>query len=754
MTKSSKLRKYLAGIGLLFMLSLATTAFEVAIIGVKPYTSDQWVASEKISGTLYKTFNNQKDIKVLTSNEVDALIGDRKAFLEKYLGGVPLVNKVDAVIIGEIKPAGASYQTAIRFYNIKSGQNLEYVLAGNPLTIDKNLANGLLQRLNVALTTEHKIAMVSGSTVEILSGGGVGIFKGQVFNVYRKEDPNPAFIKYARSPLVKVGEIEVTSVNGNRATAKIIKEDPYLRIKIGDFVSRQIVVGYGTLEIDSIPRGATVFIDDFLIGKTPLTIRSVPEGTYKLVFKEPLHEDLIEQVKVKADTVNKISPVLPEKLGRLQINSNIQGDCYLNNVKKGKTPMTLDLPKGFYRLELSVPGYPNQEQSVWISPGLSSTVFFHVSGSPAEVYFETDPTGASVYLDGSFIANSPYGPFFVEPGYHDVKMIKPGWRDWNERVLFTSGKKELVKATLELPPGTITFYSEPARATIKVDGKEVGKTPFTYSEAGPGLITVEISKDGYRSVIKNINIYSNERLVVEEKLERQIGTLTVQSLPEMAEVYLDGIYRGKTPLTLEVLPVGEYTLELTSGNLASRSKVKIMDRERKDINVKLIPYWQLKNIEKRIVGSIGADFQATPLIVGLNTSFPVSKNLTLKADLANYGGDFGGGYGEYAYYNSFLAGSDYYFGSGLGIFSFARYRAHPKGDSFGEAGAGLVYRVINPELFVLYARLGASYQRLLRPYWEMEGYIKTGISNLIIGAKLGSSPISNIEGRIAIGLTF
>ncbi len=754
MTNEAKLRKYLLGILVICTLSLAATAIDVAIIGVKPHLPEQWVAAEKISGTLYKTLNSQQDVKVLSSSQVDALIGDRKAFLENYQGGVPTVNKVDAVVIGEIKPAGASFQTKIRFYNLKSGQSLEYVLTGNPLTIDKNLANGLVQRLNVALTTEHKITMVSGLTVELLSGGGIGIFKGQVFNVYRKEDPNSAFAKYLRSPFVKVGEIEVTSVNGNRATAKVLKEDPYLRIKIGDIVSKQIVYGFGTLEIDSIPRGASVFLDNFLIGKTPLTVRSVPEGTYRLVFKDPLHEDITEQVKVKADTVIKVAPILPEKLGRLQVSSNIQGDFYVNNIKQGKTPLTIDLPKGFYRLELAVPGYPNQEQSVWISPGLSATVFFHVTGLPAEAYFESDPVGAAVYIDGSYLANAPFGPLYVEPGYHDIKMIKSGWRDWNERLLFTSGKKELVKANMELPPGTITFYSEPSRATIRVDGKEVGKTPLTYSEAGPGLVTVEIAKDGYRSVIKNITIYSNERLVVEERLERKIGTLIIKSQPEKAEVYLDNIYQGQTPLSLEELPEGEYTLELRKDNLASRDKVRISDRQRKEFTAILVPYWQLKNIEKRIVGFIGVDFQATPLILGLNTSFPVSKNLTFKADLANYGGDFGGGYGEYAYYNSLLAGGDYYFGSGLGIFGFARYRVHPKGDSFGEAGAGLVYRVISPEVFVFNARLGASYQRLLRPYWEVEFNTKTGIANLIFGAKLGSSPISNIEGRIGIGLTF
>jgi len=742
---------------LILTLGVFTAAIDVAIIGIKPATTDQWVAAEKISGAIYTALNSQ-GFKVLSSSSTDSLVGDRRAFLERYVGGVPNVVTADAVVIGVIKPLGKSYQTSVTFWNIKSGQSVEYALTGNPLTIDKSLANGLAQKVSVAMTAEHKVLLVSGQSVELTSGGGLGIFKGQVLHTYRQEQVDPAFIKYMRSPLVKTGEIEVISVNGNRAQARIIREDPYLKIKAGDYASKQTVPGFGAIDIDSMPRGATVYLDNFLLGKTPLMVSNVPEGTYLITFKEPLSEDVREKVTVKANTVSKLAPVLPEKMGELQISSNKPGDIYVNSVKKGKAPLVLQLSKGLYRVEILVPGYPAHEQVVWVTPGLSSSVFFHVAGSPAEAHFQSDPPGASVYLDGSYIGETPLSTVWVEPGYHDVKMTKPGWRDWSSNILFKSGNREVVKATMQLPPGVITFYSDPARATVLVDGQVVGKTPLTFTEAGPGTVTIEINKDGYRPIIKTFSIYSNERIVIDEKLERKVGTLSVTSNPSGAEVYLNGVKQGKTPLVLENVLEGIHTLELRgAGNLSSREQVKVVDREKKDLSLKLVPYWLLNNVEKRITGFVGGDFIAGQLRLGVSASFPVNRYLVLRGNFSNYSANYGGGYGSLAKYTSLSAGSDIFMDNGAGFFTIGRYNAFSQSDTFGEVGGGLAYRFIDPDRYVLVAKAGVMYRTIDKNSnitWEVDFQTKLGNSGLVLGINAGSTPISQFGGNLSLGISF
>ena len=91
MTVSGK-NKALWSLIILLLISAFASAFDVAIIGVKPYTTSQWTDAEKISGTLYKTLGDvSSEVNVLTSAQVTALIGDRRVFLESYSGGMPQV---------------------------------------------------------------------------------------------------------------------------------------------------------------------------------------------------------------------------------------------------------------------------------------------------------------------------------------------------------------------------------------------------------------------------------------------------------------------------------------------------------------------------------------------------------------------------------------------------------------------------------------------------------------------------------------
>ncbi|MDD2430208.1 MAG: PEGA domain-containing protein [Firmicutes bacterium] len=735
--------------------AFSASAFDVAIIGVKPHTTSQWTDAEKISGTLYKSLSNiSSEVNVLTASQVMSVVGDRRAYLEAYQGGVPQLPKVDAVVIGEIVPQGDTFLTSLRLYNLLSRESIQFSLSGKPGDLDKTLASGLAQILATNLNTEYKVISVGSQTLDLMTAG-LGVFRGQKFNVYRKEEPgDKAFAKYMKSPLVRVGEIEITAVNGRIATARITRQDPYLKIRTGDSVSKLGVVSFGTLDIDSNPRGASIFLDGYLIGRTPITIRNIPEGTYHLRFTESQSSDHTEIVKVSGDSVSRVYVTLPEKPGQLNISSNKPGELYINSVKKGTTPLTVTLPKGYYRLELVVPGYPTQEQNIWVIPGMFSPIHFNILGSPAESYFNSSPSGASVYLDGNFVGNTPLGPYYVEPGYHDIKISMSGWRDFTQRYLFNSGKREQIEAKLLLPPGTITVYSEPTRATVKVDGKVVGVTPLTYSEAGPGQITVEISKEGYRPVVKTLNIYSNEKLVLEETLERKVGTLVIKSDTRSgAKVYIDGSYEGTTPLEIDRIPEGTYKVELFSGNLASRDLVSVKDREIKEFTANLVSYALLPNVEKRLMFTIGADFKDSPLIVGVTASSPLSKDLTLRAGVDSYGGDFGGGYGEYAQYTNLQAGLDYYVNN-VGVFVLGRFLIPTVGDPYTKASGGLSFRLSNPDWFVLNARVGVSYESKLDPYWEVEFNSKIGIPQFILGGKIASSPKGNIESRFNIGFTF
>jgi hypothetical protein len=108
------------------------------------------------------------------------------------------------------------------------------------------------------------------------------------------------------------------------------------------------------LLIQSNIRGADVYINDQLKGKTPLNIR-LDYGTYDVLVTLDGYEDYFETVDMKSRDM-KIDAVLERAVRvNLHVTSNIAGaDVFLNNRKVGKTPLSIQKSSGKYMLRVSL----------------------------------------------------------------------------------------------------------------------------------------------------------------------------------------------------------------------------------------------------------------------------------------------------------------------------------------------------------------------------------------------------------------
>jgi len=110
--------------------------------------------------------------------------------------------------------------------------------------------------------------------------------------------------------------------------------------------------------------------------------------------------------------------------------------------------------------------------------------------------------------------------------------------------------------------GDLDLTSDPAGATVRLDGRDVGTTPLTLERVPVGEHLLELDKDGIYATRKTITIAAHTLERHSVKLERRKGKLTVFSEPRDARVLLDGRDLGRTPVSLEV-EAGPYTLKLT-----------------------------------------------------------------------------------------------------------------------------------------------------------------------------------------------
>ena len=119
------------------------------------------------------------------------------------------------------------------------------------------------------------------------------------------------------------------------------------------------------------------------------------------------------------------------------------------------------------------------------------------------------------------------------------------------------GRKESAQSALK---ADIKITSSPAGAKIYFDVNDKGKTPLVLRGIEEGEHQVLYKLDGYVDRVEKVIITSGDTKEIKAELERQRGNIIVKSVPENAEVYIDGEYKGNTGkdgLRIEGMVVGE-----------------------------------------------------------------------------------------------------------------------------------------------------------------------------------------------------
>jgi PEGA domain len=82
------------------------------------------------------------------------------------------------------------------------------------------------------------------------------------------------------------------------------------------------------------------------------------------------------------------------------------------------------------------------------APTGSSTVVPSGSDEVASVQLSSDPTGAEITIDGSYVGNTP-SLIKLKPGTHLIRMTLPGYAPWERSIETAAGESRNFAATLE-----------------------------------------------------------------------------------------------------------------------------------------------------------------------------------------------------------------------------------------------------------------------------------------------------------------
>lgn len=200
------------------------------------------------------------------------------------------------------------------------------------------------------------------------------------------------------------------------------------------------------------------------------------------------------------------------------------------------------------------------------SPQVTPMPTGQVSAPTGQISITSDPVGAGIYLGASTVqAGTTNTVLTLVEGEYLVILRKTNYTDYMAPVLVTAGSVTGIDAVLvPLPPtGTIWVTSRPEKAKIFVDGEFRGLTPGASTETG-GTHSVLLTRTGYSDYSDTVNVSTGSTTFVSGVLEPLVsgtGYISVSSSPPGAQVSLDGIPSGATPVIIDSSP-GQHSLSL------------------------------------------------------------------------------------------------------------------------------------------------------------------------------------------------
>jgi hypothetical protein len=167
-------------------------------------------------------------------------------------------------------------------------------------------------------------------------------------------------------------------------------------------------------------------------------------------------------------------------------------------------------------------------------------------------------------------------------------------RQYRHRQALASSACALLAAALTLAatavgePAQLHITSDPAGATISVDGTSRGVTPMTLSTIIPGKHILLARKQGYHTSRETIVLGAGERTTREFTLKPILGLILVHSTPAGADIEVDGAHRGVTPTLINDLPLGRYRARLVKpGYIPREIEMTIDSRSPKKFDIQL-----------------------------------------------------------------------------------------------------------------------------------------------------------------------
>lgn len=234
----------------------------------------------------------------------------------------------------------------------------------------------------------------------------------------------------------------------------------------------------------------------------------------------------------------------------------------------------------------------------------------------AEIIIDNVSVGKSPLKDHKLNSYKPINLIIKKDGYLTLDTSLTLQKGSNENLLVNLAEiKKEIQVTEAQPEekdiavstnyGILKITTKPGDASVFLDGKPSGSTPFENKTLAPGTYRLLIRKKGFLDINQSVKIVTDKVLSIDKDLI-PVVKFAVKSDPSDAEIIINDRPAGKTPYVNDQAVMGDYNVIIKKPGFKTYSeKIKIADNKAdREINIKLEPLIAKVQILVRPFGSI------------------------------------------------------------------------------------------------------------------------------------------------------
>lgn len=245
---------------------------------------------------------------------------------------------------------------------------------------------------------------------------------------------------------------------------------------------------------------------------------------------------------------------------------------YVDGKSRGTTPLEdLELRRGTHTLRVDADRYLPWDTEVRVEGGGNERALAaELMPNWGDVTVASTPPRAQVSADGRELGYTPL-TVPLEAGSYELELTKSGHKPWRDRISVEANQAlEVPEVTLEQADGRLRVSTEPAGASVLVDGRYRGQTPLDVYVAPDDAHRVELRRAGYETVQRSASVPSGASRTLELTLTPVLGDVQVVLSPADSVIRVDG--RVVTPQDGRLrLPAIEQRLEVTKPGYAGQT---------------------------------------------------------------------------------------------------------------------------------------------------------------------------------------